>query len=101
MQNTDTLIDTYIAMWNETSRRRRRELVARTVADDARYVDPLMQGEGIDGISAMIGAAQAQLPGHRFALGIRPRRASRSRPLQLVARPGQRPARRRRRRLRR
>ena len=72
MQNTDTLVDTYIAMWNETDPARRRELAARTVADDAHYVDPLMQGDGIDGISAMIGAAQGQFAGHRFALASGP-----------------------------
>jgi len=35
---------------------------------DALYVDPLMQGEGREGISAMIAAARSQFPGHDFAL---------------------------------
>jgi hypothetical protein len=68
MSDTDTLVHTYIAMWNETDADRRRELVARTVTDDADYVDPLMESAGIDGITAMIGAAQDQFPGHRFTL---------------------------------
>jgi hypothetical protein len=68
MQNTDTLVAAYIDMWNETDPARRRELVARTVSDDAHYVDPLVDGDGVDGISAMIGAVQGQFPGHRFAL---------------------------------
>jgi hypothetical protein len=41
-------------------------------AEDATYVDPLMTGEGQDGISAMIGQAQAQFPGHRFTLSAGP-----------------------------
>ncbi len=68
MSNIETLVDSYISMWNEPDPARRRTLVAQTVTEDAIYVDPLMDGEGIDGISAMIAAAQQQFPGHRFAL---------------------------------
>jgi hypothetical protein len=68
MQTTETLVDTYIAMWNEADPAQRRELVARTVSDDATYLDPLMSGEGVDGIDAMIAGAQQQYPGHRFTL---------------------------------
>jgi hypothetical protein len=68
MADTDTLVTNYIAMWNETDADRRRELVAETVTDDANYVDPVMEGAGIDGIATMIGAAQSQFPGHRFTL---------------------------------
>jgi SnoaL-like domain len=68
MADTDTLVSNYIAMWNEPDPDRRRELVAQTVSDDAAYVDPIMEGAGVDGIAAMIGAAQSQFPGHRFSL---------------------------------
>jgi len=66
MSDANTLVHTYIAMWNETDPEQRRELVAQTVTEDASYLDPVMTGEGIDGISAMIAGAQAQFPGHRF-----------------------------------
>jgi hypothetical protein len=46
--------------------------VGQAFTDDARYLDPLMSGEGTDGITAMIGAAQAQFPGHRFELSYGP-----------------------------
>ena len=75
MTNTTTIssvVETYIASWNEPDAARRRELVEQTFADDARYLDPLMAGEGADGITAMIGAAQAQFPGHRFELAYGP-----------------------------
>jgi hypothetical protein len=62
------VVNNYIAMWNETDARQRRELASQVVTEDAEYVDPLMSGDGIDGISAMIGVAQEQYPGHRFAL---------------------------------
>ncbi len=68
MSDTDDLVHRYISMWNETDPVRRRELAARTVTDDARYLDPLMAGDGVDGIAEMIAGAQQQFPGHRFAL---------------------------------
>ena len=68
MPDTDALVDGYIEMWNETDPGRRHELVARTVTEDARYLDPLMAGEGIDGIGSMIAGAQQQFPEHRFTL---------------------------------
>jgi hypothetical protein len=62
------VVDTYIAMWNETEPGRRRALVAETMSDDATYLDPVMSGAGVDGIDAMIASAQQQLPGHSFTL---------------------------------
>lgn len=72
--NSEEVVARYIATWNETDPRRRAALVAQTWTEDGQYVDPLMQGEGHDGINAMIAAAQAQFPGHRFALSGAPDR---------------------------
>ena len=72
MTDITTIIDGYIAAWNETDADRRRALVADAFTDDASYVDPLMTGEGTDGIAAMIGGAQQQFPGHRFELSAGP-----------------------------
>jgi hypothetical protein len=44
----------------------------QAAADDATYLDPLMSGEGQDGIDAMIAGAQQQFPGHRFELSMGP-----------------------------
>ena len=65
-------MDTYIAAWNEGDPERRRALVGETWTEDGTYVDPLMAGTGPDEIAAMIGAAQAQFPGHRFELSFGP-----------------------------
>lgn len=62
----DFLIDRYIAIWNETDPEYRRDLIARTWTDDATYLDPLMRGDGPDGIDAMVAGVQARFPGHRF-----------------------------------
>jgi hypothetical protein len=72
MTNITSVVDTYIASWNETDDARRRELVGETFAEDGTYLDPLTSGAGPDEIATMIGAAQAQFPGHRFELAFGP-----------------------------
>jgi hypothetical protein len=64
--HVEQTVDRYIAMWNENDPGRQRELIARTWWEDARYLDPLMRGEGHDGIDAMIGGEQSQFPGYRL-----------------------------------
>ncbi|HEY7579102.1 MAG TPA: nuclear transport factor 2 family protein [Acetobacteraceae bacterium] len=66
MNTLTDLIDRYIAAWNETDAGRRRDLIARTWSEAASYRDPLLQGDGPDGIDAMIAAVQERYPGHRF-----------------------------------
>lgn len=68
MSNHDDIVERYLAIWNEGDDTRRRDLIAGAWAEDARYSDPLMAGEGHDGIAAMIAGARAQFPGHRFHL---------------------------------
>jgi hypothetical protein len=66
MSEYDRLADDYIAAWNERDADRRRELIAQTWTEDARYVDPIVAGEGHDGIDAMIAGVLAQAEGHAF-----------------------------------
>lgn len=76
MTDTTKLIDDYIACWNETDAGRRRALIERAWTERASYVDPMMSGEGRDGIDAMIAGAQAKFPGFRFRV---------SKPVEVVA----------------
>nr|CAD6616952.1 nuclear transport factor 2 family protein [Rhizobium sp. TCK] len=62
------IANAYLALWNEADDAARTAALTRDWAADARYVDPLMQGEGPAGISAMIAAARSHFPGHRFEL---------------------------------
>jgi hypothetical protein len=62
------LAQKYLDVWNETDAASRRRLVEALFTADAAYVDPMMTGRGHPGIDAMIGAAQQQFAGHRFAL---------------------------------
>ena len=66
MPEVHEVVDRYIATWNETDPARRRELIERTWTEDGQYLDPLIAGEGQEGIDAMIEAVQARFPGYRF-----------------------------------
>ena len=66
MNDVTQLANHYIDAWNETDAPRRRALIARVFADDAGYVDPMMNGHGQPGIDAMIAGVQTQFPGYRF-----------------------------------
>ena len=66
MTDLTNLVDGYIAMWNETDAGRRRALIARIWTEGARYLDPVMQGDGRSGIDAMVEGVQQRFPGHRF-----------------------------------
>ena len=68
MTDVATVVETYLAAWNETDPDVRRRLIERAWTEDASYLDPLMAGEGRDGIDTMIAAAQQAYPGHRFEL---------------------------------
>lgn len=61
-----TTVDTYFAMLNETDDERRAELAGQAWAEDGSYVDPLALAVGPAKIAEMVGAVQAQYPGHRF-----------------------------------
>ena len=64
MTDVATTIDTYLAAYNEPDSRTRLSLVTESFAADGRLIDPPLDGEGHEGISAMMGAVQQQFPGH-------------------------------------
>jgi hypothetical protein len=66
MNTLTDLVDRYIATWNETDGGRRRDLIAQTWIEGASYLDPILQGDGRDGIDSMIASVQERFPGHRF-----------------------------------
>jgi hypothetical protein len=68
MTDAAKIADAYIALWNETDPQRRRALIGAAWTEDARYVDPVMRGEGRDQIDGLIGAVHERFPGFRFAL---------------------------------
>ena len=63
-----TIARRYIELWNERAAGRRRELLSENWTTDASYVDPLMNGDGRDGIDALIAGVQQKFPDFRFSL---------------------------------
>jgi len=63
---TATLIQEYLAAFNATDPTARRAAVEAVFAPDARYVDPLGDVTGTDGLDAMIAGIQQQFPGMEF-----------------------------------
>src|SRR6476660_10612171 len=68
MTDVNTIASRYIDLWNERTPGRRREILSQHWADDATYVDPLMSGDGLDGVDALIAGVQQRFPDFKFAL---------------------------------
>lgn len=61
-----TVVDTYLAVWNETDAERRAALVEQAWNVDGAYADPMLEAKGHEAIADMAAGVQAQFPGHRF-----------------------------------
>ena len=72
MTQLTTVVDGYIAMWNETDPERRRSIIEQTWTEDGSYVDPHAEVAGADGLDALVAAVQQQFPGYRFVLASGP-----------------------------
>ena len=68
MTDATTIARRYIDLWNERTPSRRRELLSRDWTADASYIDPLMRGDGHDGVDALIAGVQERFPDFRFTL---------------------------------
>lgn len=66
MTDVTKLADRYIDMWNQTDAEKRRRLIAELWTADAIYADPVLRGEGRDGIHSMVGQVHERFPGHTF-----------------------------------
>src|SRR5262245_21486021 len=66
MEQYLSLVERYLAVWNATDAGRRNDLIAQTWAEDAHYVDPVMQGDGRAGIDALVQGVHQRFPGFRF-----------------------------------
>ena len=68
MTDVNAIARNYIDLWNERAPARRREMLAANWTSDASYVDPLMAGDGHDGVDALISGVQQRFPDFRFRL---------------------------------
>jgi hypothetical protein len=68
MTDVNTIAKNYIDLWNERSASRRRDILAANWTSDAKYIDPLMSGDGHDGVDALIAGVQQRFPDFKFKL---------------------------------
>ena len=68
MTDINTIARLYIDLWNERTPSRRREILATNWTSDISYVDPLMSGDGHDGVDALIAGVQQKFPDFKFSL---------------------------------
>jgi SnoaL-like domain len=59
-----TVVDTYLATWNETDPAKRLELITASLGADLWYRDPLLEADGLEAYDAVMAGVQAQFPGH-------------------------------------
>ncbi|BCJ45580.1 isomerase [Actinoplanes ianthinogenes] len=69
MSDFDTMIDRYLAVWNETDPAARQAAIADLFTEDVRYVDPIAAVRGRDQLNGLIGAVHQQFPGLVFSPG--------------------------------
>jgi hypothetical protein len=63
MSNIESVVESYIASWNETDPGKRKSALVASCAVDASYRDPVMAGDGHAGLDAMLAGVQAKFPG--------------------------------------
>lgn len=68
MTDFTALAERYVAAFNETDPAARTQRVAELFAADARYVDPLADVTGHDGVDGFLAAAREKLAGFEFRL---------------------------------
>jgi hypothetical protein len=62
-----TVVDAYMASWNEADQARRAALVEQAWAPEARYVDPLLDLTGHDDLATLKPLLDQHYPGHRIS----------------------------------
>ncbi len=67
MSDFDSVVERYLAVWNETDAAARRKRIDDLFAEDVRYVDPLAAVTGRDALDGLVGAVQQQFPGFTFS----------------------------------
>ena len=68
MTDLNMIAGRYIAAWNETDAAERGALLGAAFTDDISYADPIMQGDGHEGVGALIAGVHQKFAGFRFSL---------------------------------
>ena len=68
MTDLSKIAENYIAAWNETDASRRKARLEAAFTTSVSYRDPIMQGDGHEGVAALIDGVQQRFAGFRFSL---------------------------------
>lgn len=63
-----TLIDGYMAAWNEPDAAARQQLLNMVWTDEGRYTDPQSDGDGRDALDGIIARLHQAMPGGHFTI---------------------------------
>lgn len=69
MSDMNAIVDAYLDVWNETDAAARRKKIESLWAENGVYTDPMASVSGRDGFDQVVGGAQAQFQGLKFARG--------------------------------
>lgn len=64
---TETVVDAYLAMWNEDDPQARAGIIEQAWSADGSYRDPLLAADGHAALSEMVDTVHEHYPGQRFS----------------------------------
>jgi hypothetical protein len=66
MSEANTIVRRYVEIWNQPDGALRAKAAAELLTADCRFVDPIADVNGPDGLAAVIGGVHERFPGHRI-----------------------------------
>ncbi|EWM13075.1 nuclear transport factor 2 family protein [Kutzneria sp. 744] len=66
MTETDAVVRRYVEIWNQPDGALRAKAAADLLTGECRFVDPIADVTGPDGLAAVIGGVHERFPGHRI-----------------------------------
>jgi SnoaL-like domain len=66
MTDANTVVRRYVEIWNQPDGALRAKAAGELLTPDCRFVDPIADVTGPDGLAAVIGGVHERFPGHRI-----------------------------------
>ncbi|MEV6604691.1 nuclear transport factor 2 family protein [Kutzneria sp. NPDC051319] len=66
MTETNAVVRRYVEIWNQPDGALRAKAAAELLTGECRFVDPIADVTGPDGLAAVIGGVHERFPGHRI-----------------------------------
>ena len=66
MTQTETIVDGYFDVWNESDSARRRAKITSVWSADANYVDPMFAAHAVSELDTLVSGLNQQYPSHYF-----------------------------------